>query len=126
MQEALQLFQNALPYTLGELNGKEVVIGEGKFGPYFRYNGNFVSIPKSIDPHSITMEQVQQLLSDKEQEQEPLRTFGDIQILQGRYGAYIKTKNGNFRIPRSVKVETLTENDVKKLISAPFPRKSKK
>ena len=126
LQEALQLFQNALPYTLGELNGKEVVIGEGKFGPYFRYNGNFVSIPKSIDPHSITMEQVQQLLSDKEQEQEPLRTFGDIQILQGRYGAYIKTKNGNFRIPRSVKVETLTENDVKKLISAPFPRKSKK
>ncbi len=126
LEEALQLFKTALPYTLGELNGKEVVIGEGKFGPYFRYNGQFVSIPKSIDPHTITMEQVQKLLTNREQEQEPLRTFGDIQILRGRYGAYIKTKDGNFRLPKSVDVATLTENDVKKLILTPFPRKSKK
>ena len=126
LEEALQLFNTALPYTLGELNGKEVVIGEGKFGPYFRYNGQFVSIPKSIDPHTITMEQVQKLLTNREQEQEPLRTFGDIQILRGRYGAYIKTKDGNFRLPKSVDVATLTENDVKKLILTPFPRKSKK
>ena len=126
LEEAMQLFNTALPYTLGELNGKEVVIGEGKFGPYFRYNGQFVSIPKSIDPHTITMEQVQKLLTNREQEQEPLRTFGDIQILRGRYGAYIKTKDGNFRLPKSVDVATLTENDVKKLILTPFPRKSKK
>ena len=126
LDEALQLFKTALPYTLGALNGKEVIIGEGKFGPYFRYDGQFVSIPKSIDPHTITMEQVQKLLANKEQEQEPLRTFGDIQILRGRYGAYIKTKDGNFRLPKSVNVETLTENDVKKLILTPFQRKSKK
>ncbi len=126
LEEALQLFKTALPYTLGELDGKEVIIGEGKFGPYFRYNGQFVSIPKSIDPHTITMEQVQKLLTNREQEQEPLRTFGDIQILRGRYGAYIKTKDGNFRLPKSVDVATLTENDVKKYILTPFPRKSKK
>lgn len=126
LEEALELFRNALPYTLGQLNGEDVVIGEGKFGPYFRYNGQFVSIPKSIDPHSITMEQVQQLLADKEQKQEPIKTFGDIQVLRGRFGTYIKTKDGNYRIPKSVNVETLTENDVKKLILTPFPRKSKK
>ena len=126
LEEALDLFHNALPYTLGQLDGQDIVIGEGKYGPYFRYKGQFVSIPKSIDPHTITMEEVQQLLADKEQKQEPILTFGNIQVLRGRYGAYIKTPEGNFRIPKSVKVETLTENDVKKMILTPFPRKSKK
>ena len=126
LNEALELFSNALPYSLGELNGEEIVIGEGKYGPYFRYKGQFVSIPKSIDPRAITMEQVKQLLAEKEQKQEPLRTFGDIQILNGRYGAYIKAPEGNFRLPKNVKVDSLTENDVKTLISASFPRKSKK
>ena len=126
LNEALELFSNALPYSLGELNGEEIVIGEGKYGPYFRYKGQFVSIPKSIDPRAITMEQVKQLLEEKEQKQEPLRTFGDIQILNGRYGAYIKAPEGNFRLPKNVKVDSLTENDVKTLISASFPRKSKK
>ena len=126
LEQALELFHNALPYTLGQLDGEDIVIGEGKYGPYFRHKGQFVSIPKSIDPHNITMEQVQQLLAEQEQKQEPIRTFGDIQILHGRYGAYIKAPEGNFRIPKSVKVETLTENDVKKMILTPFPRKSKK
>ncbi len=126
LEQALELFHNALPYTLGQLNGEDIVIGEGKYGPYVRYQGKFVSIPKSIDPHIITMEQVEKLLAENEHKQEPIRVFGDIQVLHGRYGAYIKAPTGNFRIPKSVKVETLTENDVKKLISTPFPRKSKK
>ncbi len=118
LAEALELFQNALPYTLGQLDGEDVVIGEGKFGPYCRYKGSFVSIPKSIDPRTITMEQVQQLLAEKEQKQEPLLSFGDIQVLQGRYGgAYIKTPQGNYRLPKNLKVETLTEEMVQKYIS---------
>ncbi len=118
LAEALELFQNALPYTLGQLDGEDVVIGEGKFGPYCRYKGSFVSIPKSIDPRTITMEQVQQFLAEKEQKQEPLLSFGDIQVLQGRYGgAYIKTPQGNYRLPKNLKVETLTEEMVQKYIS---------
>ena len=116
LEEALALFENALPYTLGQLKGEDIVIGEGKFGPYFRYKGEFVSIPKSINPRNITMEQVQQLLADRAQKQVPIHVFGDIQVLNGRFGAYVKTKDGNYRIPKTMKVESLTEKDVKQLI----------
>ena len=117
MEEALDLFRTAFPYTLTEWQGKDVVIGEGKFGPYIRWNKSFVSIPKTIDPHAITPEQAIALLEKNQQLQEPIHIFGDIQVLHGRYGAYIKTSEGNFKIPRSVDAQTLTEEQCREIIA---------
>ena len=116
MEEALDLFRTAFPYTLTQWQGKDVVIGEGKFGPYIRWNKSFVSIPKTIDPHAITPEQAIALLEKNQQLQEPIHIFGDIQVLHGRYGAYIKTPEGNFKIPRSVDAQTLTEEQCREII----------
>ena len=110
LQEALELFHNALPYTLCELDGEEVVVGEGKYGPYIRYKSQFISIPSSIDPLTITEEQAQQLIADKQKKQEPLRVFGDMQVLEGQYGLYIKTPKGNFRLPTGTDINTLTKD----------------
>ena len=117
MEEALDLFRTAFPYTLTQWQGKDVVIGEGKFGPYIRWNKSFVSIPKTIDPHAITPEQAIALLEKNQQLQEPIHIFGDIQVLHGRYGAYIKTPEGNFKIPRSVDAQTLTEEQCREIIA---------
>ena len=117
MEEALDLFRTAFPYTLTQWQGKDVVIGEGKFGPYIRWNKSFVSIPKTIDPHAITPEQAIALLEKNQQLQEPIHIFGDIQVLHGRYGAYIKTLEGNFKIPRSVDAQTLTEEQCREIIA---------
>ena len=117
MEEALDLFRTAFPYTLTEWQGKDVVIGEGKFGPYIRWNKSFVSIPKTIDPHAITPEQAIAMLEKNQQLQEPIHIFGDIQVLHGRYGAYIKTPEGNFKIPRSVDAQTLTEEQCREIIA---------
>ena len=117
MEEALDLFRTAFPYTLTQWQGKDVVIGEGKFGPYIRWNKSFVSIPKTIDPHAITPEQAIALLEKNQQLQEPIHIFGDIQVLYGRYGAYIKTPEGNFKIPRSVDAQTLTEEQCREIIA---------
>ena len=95
MDEALELFRTAFPYTLTQWNGMDVVIGEGKFGPYVRYGKSFVSIPKNMDAHAITSEQAIALLEKNQQQQLPIHVFGDIQVLNGRYGAYIKTAAGN-------------------------------
>ena len=108
LEQALSLFQNALPLTLGEHQGQEVVIGEGKYGPYIRYNGSFTSLPKNTDPYSVTLEQAIQLLEQKQQQEEPIHVFGDIQVLNGRYGAYTKTPQGNYKLPRGVETATLT------------------
>ena len=117
MEEALDLFRTAFPYTLTQWQGKDVVIGEGKYGPYIRWNKSFVSIPKTIDPHAITPEQAIALLEKNQQLQEPIHIFGDIQVLHGRYGAYIKTPEGNFKIPRSVDAQTLTEEQCREIIA---------
>ena len=118
LDEALSLFETALPYTITQWNGHDVVIGEGKFGPYVRCDKSFVSIPKSINPYTITPEQAIELLEQQQQQQLPIHVFGDIQVLNGRYGAYIKTSKGNYRIPRSVDPSTITEAQCQELIAA--------
>ena len=117
MDEALELFRTAFPYTLTQWNGMDVVIGEGKFGPYVRYGKSFVSIPKNMDAHAITSEQAIALLEKNQQQQLPIHVFGDIQVLNGRYGAYIKTATGNYKIPRSVDAQSLTEEQCREIIA---------
>jgi DNA topoisomerase-1 len=126
LEQALSLFQNALPLTLGEYQGQAVVIGEGKYGPYIRYNGSFTSLPKNTDPYSVTLEQAIQLLEQKQQQEEPIHVFGDIQVLNGRYGAYIKTPQGNYKLPRGVEAATLTAEACQEIIAKSEPTSAAK
>ena len=126
LEQALSLFQNALPLTLGEYQGQEVVIGEGKYGPYIRYNGTFTSLPKNTDPYGVTLDQAIQLLEQKQQQEEPIHVFGDIQVLNGRYGAYIKTPQGNYKLPRGVEVASLTAEACQEIIAKSEPTSAAK
>ena len=126
LEEALQLFEHALPYVLGEKDGKEITIGKGKFGPYVRYDGEFVSIPKGIDPQHITIEEVEELLNQKADAATPLLEFGDIRVMNGRYGAYLKVGDANYKLPRGTKVDALTKEQCEEIIknSENAPKKS--
>ena len=133
LEQALDLFRSAMPYTLCRHDGQDVIVGEGKFGPYLRVGSSFVSIPKTIDPRTITPEQAVELLEKKKQQQEPIHVFGDIQVLNGRYGAYIKAPTGNYKIPAGTEATALTQEDCQHIIAttAPtgkrtFPRKKTK
>ena len=126
LEEALLLFDNALPRNLGTWNEHEIVIGEGKYGPYVRHANVFVSLPKGVDPYSVTLEQAVELLQKKKQAEEPIHVFGDMQVLEGRYGAYIKTAKGNYRIPKSTDVQSLTEEMCLALINSSEPAGTKK
>lgn len=105
LEQALKLFD--LPRTLGKYEGKDVVVGVGRFGPYVRHDGKFVSIPKDIQPTSISLEEAEELINAKRQAeaQKVVKIFDedpDMQILNGRYGVYIAYKKSNFKIPRTV------------------------
>ena len=111
LEEALDLFK--LPRNVGEFDGKEIVAAIGRFGPYLRYDGLFVSIPKSDDPYTINEERSIELIKAKQETEanKYIKTWDenpDIQVLNGRYGPYIKAGKKNVKIPKGKKPEELT------------------
>jgi len=123
LNEALELFRNALPLSLGEYEGKEIIVGEGKYGPYVHYDKLYISIPRGKDPMSLTAEEAIALIEEKRQSAMPIHEWGDIQVLRSKFGAYIHTSEGNYRLPKTTDAEALTEADVKQIIASSEPLK---
>ena len=121
LNEALELFKSSLPMTLGEYEGNEVVVGEGKFGPYVHIGNTYVSIPKGIDPLTLTLPEAIALYIQKQKDTTPIQQWGDVQILSGRYGAYIHTPEGNYQLPKSADPEKITEAEVREIMSKNEP-----
>ena len=120
LEEALKLFD--FPRTLGEIDGKEVTVAIGRFGPYVKCDGKFVSIPKDMQPAAVTLEEAKELIEAK-QGADAKKLIQDfpaegIQILNGRYGPYITKNSVNYKIPKTVSdPATLTLDEVKEIIS---------
>ena len=123
LAEALELFKTALPLTLGEYQGQEVVVGEGKYGPYVHYDKLFISIPKGKDPLTLTMDEAIALIEEKQISSTPIHQWGDVQVLNGRYGAYIHTPEGNYQLPKGTDPAALNEADVRDIIAKSEPIK---
>ena len=121
LEEALKLFE--LPRTVGEYEGKVVVAAIGRFGPFIRHDGKFVSIPKDKSPISITLEEAIELIQQKREKDENrfIKKFEEdpeLEILNGRYGPYIAYKGKNYRIPKTGYTPAeMTLADCMKLVS---------
>ena len=119
LDEALELFR--LPRNLGEFEGTEVSVGTGRFGPYIRHDNFYVSLSGVADPLTITFEDaVKMIVSKREQESKKvLKSFPgnpEMEVMNGRYGAYIAYQGSNYKIPRNVDPTTLTENECQEII----------
>jgi DNA topoisomerase-1 len=111
LEEALKLFD--LPRVLGEHNGEAVKVNIGRFGPYVQVGKRFSSIPKDEDPLSMSLERAIELdtLKLEEAAKALIKTFDDrpdVQLLNGRYGAYLKIGKDNFKLPKDSQPEELT------------------
>ena len=120
LEEALKLFD--LPRTLGEWEGDSVIVGVGRFGPFVRNNNKFVSIPKHLAPLEITLEQAIALIVEKQTNEanRVIKSFEqdpDMQVLNGRFGAYICYKKQNYKIPRKMDAATLTLEECREIIA---------
>ena len=112
LEEALDLFK--LPRTLGDYEEKAVTVGSGRFGPYIRHDNMFVSIPKTIDPMDVTLEQAVDMIVAKREaaQKKVIKSFDDepdLQVLNGRFGPYISYKKENFKIPSDIDPSTLNK-----------------
>ncbi|MBQ0025179.1 MAG: type I DNA topoisomerase [Bacteroidales bacterium] len=121
LEEALKLFElPRLPRNIGSYKGLDIVASTGRFGPYIKYDGKFISIGKGGDPFTITEEEAVALIEAAARKSLPIADFKDsgIQVLHGRYGAYIKQGGNNYKIPKGVEAESLTESQCLEIIAA--------
>lgn len=126
LEEAMELFK--MPRDMGLFEDKPVVVNIGRFGPYVLHDKKFVSIPKGTDPYEIEPEQAIELIKAKRiaDANRIIKTFPenpDIQVLNGRFGPYIKAGKKNVKIPKDkVPAELTLEECVALAEAAPEKR----
>ena len=124
LEQALKLLE--LPRVIGQLDGVDVVALRGKFGPYLKYGSKNVKLPRGTDPLTISLEACKQLIDTAEGEKtapEYIHDWGEIKVIRGHYGPYIKQGAANFKIPRGKDARALTLADCQEIIAASEPTK---
>ena len=112
LEDALKLFQ--LPRTVGKYKDVDVVALKGMFGPFIKYGDKNFSIPRGKDPLTITLEECSGIIEEglnKSAANSVMAEYkdSDIQVINGRYGPYIKHAGSNYKIPKETDAATLTE-----------------
>lgn len=131
LEDALDLFK--LPRNLGEYKDQAVSVGTGRFGPYVKYGNTFVSIKQADgdDPLTIELTRAIELITAKikADKEKTIKTFDgnkDVQVLNGRYGPYIKIGKKNIKIPKDKEPKDLTLEDCLKIADEAGKPKPKK
>ena len=122
LEEALKLLE--LPRLIGQLEGVDIIATKGRFGPYLKYGDKNIRLPRNADPLTITLEACVKLIEKAETEKPAaayIAEFGDIKVINGRYGPYIKQGDSNYKIPKGTDAATLTEADCQAIIENSEP-----
>ncbi|MCH4829203.1 DNA topoisomerase I [Flavobacterium covae] len=126
LEEALDLF--LLPKMLGEYNGEEVEVNNGRFGPYVRFGKTFISLPKGEDPLDVTLERAKQLIDDKNKADAPIGQYQGIDVQKGvgRFGPFIKWNGIFINVNKKYNFDQLSSLDITELIEDKLKKESEK
>jgi DNA topoisomerase I len=118
LEEALQLFQ--LPKTLGELEGQEISVNLGRFGPYIKFGEQNISMPRGEDPFELSMERALELIGEKQKADAPIAHYDSKPVTKGtgRFGPFIKWNDMYINVPKRYDFENLTQANIDELIEA--------
>ena len=125
-EEALKLFE--LPRQLGTIDGKNVEVNVGKFGPYLHYADAFISLAKGEDVFSVTFERAQELINEKKKADAPIATYDGMEVIKGvgRFGPFIKWNNMYINVTKKYNFDRLTAEEVAELIESKLQKESEK
>ncbi len=129
LEEALELFK--LPRTVGEFEDLVVKANVGRFGPYIQHGKAFISLKKEDDPMTVDLTRAIELILAKREDDanKIIKLFPenpDVQLLNGRWGAYLKIGKDNFKLAKTAKVEDLTLEECLAIAEAQGGGKSSK
>jgi len=116
LEQALSMFE--FPKNIGQYEGKDVVIATGRYGPYIIYNNKFISIPKNINPVSITLPEAIELIQKKLKDEEPIAEYQGKPVFKGkgRFGPFIKWNDMFINVNKKYNFDNLSEKDIVELI----------
>ncbi len=126
LEQALLMFQ--FPKKIGEYKNKEVVIATGRYGPYIIYNEKFISIPKTINPINITLDEAKKLIEDKIKADAPVGEFDGKPVYKGkgRFGPFIKWNDLFINVSKKYDFDNLSKEDIDTLIKIKIQKEKDK
>ncbi len=115
-EEALRLFD--LPKTLGDFEGEEVIVNNGRFGPYVKFKDKFISLPKGIFPSDISMADAIELIKEKQRADAPIYHYNELPVTKGvgRFGPFLKWSGMFINVNKSYDFDQLSDKDIVQLI----------
>ena len=115
-EETMQLFE--MPKTLGIYQEEEIVVNNGRFGPYLKHKGVFVSLPKGMLPTEVDLESAQQLIDEKQKADAPIYMHNDLPVTKGvgRFGPYLKWSGLFINVNKKYDFDNLSNQDITTLI----------
>lgn len=116
MEEALELF--LLPKTLGTYEGEEVIVSNGRFGPYIRFGAMFVSLEKGENPMEVDLPRAEELIVAKQKADAPIYFYEELPVQKGvgRFGPFIKWNSIFINVSKKYDFDTLSDDDIIELI----------
>ena len=124
LNEALDLFK--LPFSLGEYEKKEVIVGAGRFGPYVKWGDQFISIPRGEDPLGVDMDRAIEIIKEKQEVDAPIASYEGKPVTKGkgRFGPFIKWDDLFINVPRAYNFDNLSQSDIEELIRKKIEKES--
>ncbi len=126
IEEALELF--LLPKTIGDYENHKVVVSNGRFGPYIRFDKMFVSLDQGEDPMSINLERAIDLIETKRKLDAPVGYYDELPIQKGvgRFGPFLKWNSMFINVNKRYDFENLSPSDMKELIEEKIQKEKDK
>ena len=129
LEEAIELLR--WPRDLGEFDKENVSVAVGKFGPYIKFKGKFISLPEEYDVNNVELKDIKNILEESKLEKPNKNVIKEFKskgvfVLNGKFGAYIKKGAKNYKIPEYHEPENLTLKDCEDIIKKGSKTKKKK
>jgi DNA topoisomerase-1 len=124
LEDALASFD--LPRTIGEYEGKEILVNAGRFGPYIKWGDMAVSLPKNEDLFNVTLERAVALIQSKQAEDVPVGYYQNLPITKGkgRFGPFLKWADLYVSIPAKIPLESISAERAIALIEAKIQKEA--
>jgi DNA topoisomerase-1 len=125
-EQVMQLFE--MPKIIGTYQEEEVIINNGRFGPYIKHKEIFVSLPKEIIPSEVNLDIAIDLIDKKLKADAPIYTFNELPVTKGigRFGPFLKWSGLFINVNKKYDFDDLKDSDIVDLIEEKIQKEKDK